>query len=175
MAKYEYSGKKPEISEKSWVHETAQIIGDVKIGEDCFIGPGAALRGDFGSIRVGDRSSVQESCVMHSRPGRECSVGNDSTVGHGAILHGCVIGNRVVVGMNSTVSDDTVIADDCIVAEGSVVRSGGKFPPGVLIAGNPAEVKGPLKDTQKMLKDAGTNAYVELTRNYLKTAREIVE
>ena len=157
----------------TWVHETAQIIGDVEIGEECFIAAGAVLRGDFGRIRIGDRTSVQESCALHTMPQQECRVGSDCTIGHGAVLHGCTIHDRSVVGMNATVVDRAVVGEDCIVAENSMVRAGTQIPPGSLAAGSPAEVKKQLSDQQKLLKDAGTLSYVELTRLYLKTAKKI--
>lgn len=175
MAKYEFNGKRPAVGAGSWVHETAQLIGDVTVGENCFIGPGASLRGDFGSIRVGNNSSVQDNCVMHVRPGLKCTVGENSTVGHGAILHCCEVRDRTVIGMGSTVSDGAVVGEDCIVAECSFVKAGTKIEDGMLVSGNPAVVKGPLKDKQKMLKDAGNYAYVELTKQYVKTAKKIEE
>ena len=173
MTMYEFGGKRPTVGPDSWVHETAQLIGDVTVGAGCFIGPGAVLRGDFDAIRVGDRSSVQDNCVLHSRPMQSCVVGNDVTVGHAAVLHGCTIGDRSVIGMCAVVADATTIGADCIVAEGSLVRSRTEVPDGMLISGSPAEVKGPLKDQQRAYKDAGHAAYVELTRQYVAGCRKI--
>lgn len=173
MSVYEFNGKKPSIGPNTWVHETAQIIGDVEIGQECYIAAGAVLRGDFGRIRIGDRSSVQESCALHTMPQQECRVGNDCTIGHGAILHGCAIGDRSVVGMNATVADRAVVGDDCIIAENSMVRAGMQIPERSMAAGSPAEVKKQLSDQQIMLKNAGAKSYVELTRLYIMTARKI--
>ena len=173
MSIYEFGGKSPKIGAGTWVHETAQIIGDVEIGEGCFIGAGAVLRGDFGPIRVGDRSSVQENCVMHCRPGERCVVGSDATVGHGAVLHGCTVKDRAVVGMHATMSDYSVVGEDSIVGEGSVVRSKQEIPPVSLAVGVPAEVKGPLKENQIAFKNLGAKAYNELTKRYFKEARKI--
>ena len=173
MAKYEFKGKQPAVGSGSWVHETAQLIGDVEIGENCFIGPGAALRGDFGPVQVGDNSSIQDNCVMHVRPGLKCTVGKNTTVGHGAVLHSCEVRDRAVIGMGSTVSDGAVVGNDCLVAECSFVKAGMEIEDGMLVSGNPAVVKGPLRDKQKMMKDAGSYAYTELTRQYIGTARKI--
>ena len=173
MAIYEFNGKRPTIGETSYIHETAQVIGDVVIGEECFIAPGAVLRGDFGAIRVGDRCSVQESCAMHSQPHATCVLGNDVTVGHGAVVHGATVGNGAVIGINATVADHARVGDDAIVAEGSVVRTGQEIPEGVLAAGVPAQVKGPLNDQQKLIKSGGAKAYAELARLYRETAKKI--
>jgi phenylacetic acid degradation protein len=173
MSIYEFGGKTPKIGETTWVHETAQLIGDVVVGEGCFIGAGAVLRGDFGSIRVGDRSSVQESCTLHCRPGDKCSVGNDVTIGHGAVLHGCTVKDRSVVGMHATVSDYATVGEDCIIGEGSVVRSKQQIPDGSLAVGVPAEVRGPLTENQIDFKNLGAKAYNELTKRYFKEARKI--
>ena len=173
MSLYEFNGKKPKVADNTWVHETAQIIGDVEIGEECYIAAGAVLRGDFGRIRIGARSSVQESCALHTMPQQECRVGSHCTVGHGAILHGCTVGDRSVVGMNATVVDGAVVGEDCIIAENSMVRAGTHIPDGSMAAGSPAQVKKQLSDQQKAMKNAGTQSYVELTRLYLKTAKKI--
>ena len=173
MSIYEFKGKVPKIGKTSWIHETAQLIGDVMVGEECFIGAGAVLRGDFGSIRVGDRSSIQESSTLHCRPDAKCVVGSDVTIGHGSVLHGCEIKDRTVIGMHSTVSDNAVVGRDCIVGEASFVRANQQIPDGMLAMGNPAEIKGPLRDNQRMMKDAGAKAYVELTRMYFREAEKI--
>lgn len=173
MSIYEFKGRIPKVGKTTWAHETAQLIGDVVVGEGCFIGAGAVLRGDFGSIRVGDRTSVQECCVLHCRPEHRCGVGSDVTIGHGTVLHGCEIGDRTVIGMHGTVSDDAVVGQDCIVAEASFVRSGQQIPDGTVAAGNPAEIKGPIRDAQRMMKDAGAKAYSELAGVYLRESRKI--
>ncbi len=173
MAKYEFGGKRPAVGDGTWVHETAQLIGDVVVGSGCFIGAGAVLRGDFGSCRVGDRSSVQESCAMHSRPGEVCSVGSDSTIGHGAVLHGCKVGDRAVVGIHCVVADGAEVGNDCIIGENSLVKAGMKIPAGSLAAGSPAVVKGPLKESQIMMKNAGAALYSELAAKYIREARRL--
>ncbi|HOO57050.1 MAG TPA: gamma carbonic anhydrase family protein [bacterium] len=173
MAKYEFGDKKPEAGPGTWVHETAQLIGDVMIGKGCYIAAGAVLRGDFGSIRVGDRTSIQENCALHCRPGESCVVGSDVTVGHGAVLHGCRVEDRALIGIQATVSDGAVIGRDSIVAETSFVKAGTVIPERSLVSGNPAVIKGVLKDHQVMIKDAGAAAYAQLTEQYFKHARRI--
>jgi len=173
MSIYEFAGKTPEIGEGTWVHETAQLIGDVKVGAGCFIGAGAVLRGDFGVIRVGSHSSVQESCTLHCRPGDRCEIGDYVTVGHGAVLHGCTVKDRTVVGMHATVSDYAVVGEDCIIGEGSVVRSKQQIPDRSLAVGIPAEIKGQLKENQIMMKDMGAKAYAGLAKRYFTESRKI--
>jgi len=173
MSIYEFEGKTPKVGETTWRHETSQLIGDVIVGEGCFIGAGAMLRGDFGSIRVGDRSSVQESCTLHCRPGDKCTVGDDVTVGHGAVLHNCTVKDRSLIGMHATVSDYAVVGEDCIIGEGSVVRSKQQIPDGSLAVGVPAEVKGQLKENQIAFKNAGAKVYSELANRYFKESRKI--
>ena len=173
MAFYEFDGKTPTVGEGCWVHETAELIGDVTVGDGCFVGPGAVLRGDFDAIRIGDRSSVQDNCVLHARPGLACVVGSDVTIGHAAVLHGCTVGDRAVVGMRAVVSDFASVGADSIVGEGSLVRSKTQIPDRSLATGSPAEVKGPLSDNQQAFKDAGHAAYTELTRQYVATCRKL--
>jgi len=173
MPLYEINGKRPVIGANTYVHESAEILGDVVIGEECYIAPGAAIRGDFGPVRIGDRTSIQDNCALHCRVGGSLTVGNEVTVGHAAVLHGCVIKDRTIVGMNSVVSDDTTVGEDCIIAECSMVRGGQQIPDAVVVAGVPAVVKGPLKDAQRFRKDAGTKAYVQLTKMYLESCKKL--
>ena len=103
MALYEFEGKRPVIGSGSYVSETADIIGDVTIGERCYIGPGARIKGDYGSVRIGNETSIQENCIIHARPDEACQIGNKVTVGHGAILHNCTVHDGSIIGMGSIV------------------------------------------------------------------------
>lgn len=173
MPLYEFRGVAPKVGKTSWVHETAQIIGDVEIGEDCFIGPGAAIRGDFGPIRIGDRTSVQDNSVLHCRLGERCVVGDEVTIGHAAVLHGCTVGNRTIIGINSTVADGAFVGADCIIAEGAVVRTGMKIPEGSLAAGVPAVIKAQLNDEQRIRKDMAVKTYVQINKQYFTDLKKL--
>lgn len=131
----------PEIDPSVFVAPHAFVFGDVVVGKDSSLWPGASLRGDMGPIRIGRASSIQDSCSIHLQPGSTVEVGDLATIGHGAVLHGCKIGNCSVVGMNATVLDNAVIGDCCIVAAGSVVKGGFTAPDFSLVAGNPVQIK----------------------------------
>jgi len=120
----EHHGKKPKIHPDAFVAETAVVIGDVTIGKDSSIWYGAVLRGDINSITIGERTSIQDNCVVHVDEDKPVVVGDDVTVGHGVILHGCKIGNKVLVGMGAVILDGAEIGDGAIVAAGAVVKEG---------------------------------------------------
>jgi carbonic anhydrase/acetyltransferase-like protein (isoleucine patch superfamily) len=134
----ELNGCMPVIGERAFVAESAAIIGNVSIGEDCSIWYGAVLRGDVGAIRIGDRVNIQDNAVLHATYQQsECIIGNDVSVGHGANVHGCIIGNDVIIGMGAIVMDNTTVPDGTIIAAGAVVPAGQKLEPGIW-AGIPA-------------------------------------
>jgi carbonic anhydrase/acetyltransferase-like protein (isoleucine patch superfamily) len=122
MAIYEFEGKRPSIGAGSFVPETADVIGDVTIGEKCFIGVGARIRGDYGSIVIGNRTSVQENVVIHARDGDRSVVGDNVQLGHGCILHNCTVKDNAVIGVGAIISDYAVVGDWAIIGEGAVVR-----------------------------------------------------
>jgi carbonic anhydrase/acetyltransferase-like protein (isoleucine patch superfamily) len=137
----------PVIHPSAYVAPTAFISGRVTVDEDSSVWPGASLRGDMGEILIGRGSSIQDCCAVHIQPRGRVELGSLVTVGHGAVLHGCSVGNCTVIGMNATVLDGAVIGSRCIVAAGSVIRTGTRVPDGALAAGNPAEIKeGRVKD-----------------------------
>src|SRR3990172_9093603 len=128
MALYEFEGKRPQIGRTSFVPETADIVGDVVIGEGCFIGVGARIRGDYGRIRIGDRTSVQENVVIHARENGETVVGSNVQLGHGCILHNCAVKDNAVIGIGAILTDFSVVGDWAIIAAGPEVR--GEMPDG---------------------------------------------
>ena len=140
MPLYEFKGKRPTLPAdgSAWIAPSADVIGDARLGTDSSIWFGAMIRADNTPIFVGDRSNVQEGAVLHSDPGIPTTVGADCTVGHGAILHGCTLGDRVLIGMGAIVLNNAVIGDDCLVGAGALVTEGKTFPPGSLIVGVPA-------------------------------------
>ena len=164
MAVYSLDGITPVVQPGSFVHETAVLIGDVIVGADCYIGPGASLRGDFGRIVVGDGANVQDNCVMHSFPDKDCVIEANGHIGHGAVLHGCTVGRNAMVGMNAVVMDNAIIAEESIVAACSFVRAGFECEPRSLVMGMPAKVKRSLSEKEVDWKTRGTQEYQELTR-----------
>jgi phenylacetic acid degradation protein len=139
LAIYEFEGKTPKIPGSSFVHDAASIIGDIVMGGQCFIGAGAVLRGDYGSIRVGDRSSIQENCVLHARLGETCKIGNDVQVGHGSILHNCEVKDYAVIGLGSRICDYAAVDVWSIIGEGAVVTSRTIVPDGKVFVGASAK------------------------------------
>lgn len=163
----------PVIDETTFVHPTAVIIGDVIIGKGCYIGPGAALRGDFGRIDIADGSNVQDNCVLHSFPGQDCIIEPNGHIGHAAVLHGCTIGENALVGMNAVVMDKAVIGAESIVAASAFVKSGFECASRSMLIGNPAVVKRQLRDEEIAWKTQGTKEYQRLTERCLASFREV--
>lgn len=171
MALYEFEGKRPKIASSAFVHPEAVIIGGVTIGEQCYIGPGAVLRGDWGDIEVADGSNIQDNCVIHSRPGDVVRLGSASHVGHGAIIHGASLGEHVLVGMGAILHDDVFVGDGSIIGAGCVVLEGTQIPPNSLVVGVPGKVVGRVSEEQAALMWWGTRLYQALPercRNGLK-------
>jgi carbonic anhydrase/acetyltransferase-like protein (isoleucine patch superfamily) len=152
----ELNGITPKIGKNTFVAETAVIIGDVEIGDDCSIWYGAVLRGDVGAIRIGNRSSVQENAVFHGTYGLSvCEIGDDVTIGHNAIIHGAKVGNNVLVGMGAILLDNAIIPDNTIIGAGALVQSNAVLEPGVWV-GSPAKK---IKDSsEKVTETARKNA-----------------
>jgi len=163
----------PVIDPSSYIHPTAVIIGDVIIGPDCYIGPNAVLRGDFGRIILEQGCNVQDTCVVHSFPGKDCVIKQHGHIGHGAILHGCHIGRNALVGMNAVVMDDAIIGDESLVAATAFVKSGFECPPRSLLAGSPAQVKRELSEKEVAWKTSGTAEYQKLTLRCQDSMREV--
>lgn len=164
---YSFEGRKPTIGAETYVSELAQVIGDVRIGNNCYIGHGAILRGDYGSIEIGDGTAVEEGVIIHAPPDHFNRIGRRVTLGHGAILHGNSIGDGAVVGMGAVLSIFSEIGAGAIVAEGALVKWGQKIPDNVVAVGNPAEVKRPVSDKDREIWNFGKQLYVDLAKRYL--------
>jgi phenylacetic acid degradation protein len=162
MPVYSLEGITPVVHPDAFVHETAVLIGDVIIGSGCYIGPNASLRGDFGRIIIEQGANVQDTCVLHTFPGKDCIVKRDGHVGHGAVLHGCCVGINAMVGMNAVVMDEAVIGDFSIVAAMAFVTAGFTCPPRSLVVGVPAKIKRELSDREIEWKSRGTREYQQL-------------
>ena len=166
MPIYEFEGRRPTISKRAYVAETAIIIGDVRLAEDVYIGHGAILRGDYGTIDIGRQSAVEEGAILHINPGAVCRLGNRVTVGHGAKLHCLEVADSAVVGIGAILSFNVKIGEWSIVAEGAVVPNGKIIPPGVIVAGNPAREIAKVGERHREFWNYGKDLYVDLAARY---------
>jgi phenylacetic acid degradation protein len=173
LAIYEFENRIPRIADTSYVHEAASVIGDVVIGEKCFIGAGAVLRGDYGSVKIGDRTSIQENCVIHARSEEACIVGNDVQIGHGSVLHNCEIKDFAVVGLGSRVCDYAVVGVWAIIGEGAVVTARTNVPDGKIFVGMPAKAIRDVTDDDKMIWSFYKQKYAELCQRYRSGLKRI--
>lgn len=152
----------PVVHPSSFVHPQASVTGNVIIGPHCYIGPGAALRGDWGGIVLEEGCNVQENCTIHMFPGVTVLLQKGAHIGHGAIIHGANIGRNCLVGMNAVVMDNVVLGDECIVAALSFVKEGEVVPPRSLLAGTPARIIKAVSDEMIQWKTEGTSLYQQL-------------
>lgn len=167
MSLYPYRGVLPRVDPSCFVAPTAAVIGDVEVGAGSSLWFGAVLRGDVMPIRVGARTSIQDNCVVHATGGWcETRVGDECTVGHSVVLHGCTVGDRVLVGMGSIVLDEAELGADVILGAGSLVTARTKIPPGVLAMGRPAKVVRELTGEERARIVEAAKAYAELVADY---------
>ncbi|HEX7006482.1 MAG TPA: phenylacetic acid degradation protein PaaY [Alphaproteobacteria bacterium] len=172
MAKvYSFQGLVPVIDPTAFVHPDAVLIGDVIIGAGVFVGPGAALRGDFGRLIIERGCNFQDNCIMHGTPGTDTVVEEDGHIGHGAVLHGCRVKRNALVGIKSVVLDGAVVGENAFVAAGAVVRAGFEVPAGMLAAGVPAKVVRPVAEDDLRWKREATALYQKLAQLSLATLR----
>jgi phenylacetic acid degradation protein len=170
---YSFKGHIPVVHESSFVHPLAAVTGNVIIGENCYIGPGAAIRGDWGEIILENGVNVQENCTVHMFPGKSIVLKQGAHVGHGAIIHGANLGRNTMVGMNSVIMDGAVIADECIVGAMAFVKAESVFAPRQLIVGNPAKAIKEVSQQMLAWKTAGTKLYQSLPKDCHQTLREV--
>ena len=169
----EIDGLVPVVDPTAYVHPTAVLIGDVIVGPRCYVAPGASLRGDFGRIVMQEGANLQDTCVMHGFPSSDTVVGADGHIGHGAVLHGCVIARNALVGMNAVVMDEALVGESSIVAACAFVKAGMQIPPRSLVAGVPARVLRELTADEMAWKIEGTRQYHDLTLRSLAGLREV--
>lgn len=172
---YSFDGKTPIVGEGTYVSKTAIVIGDVKIGKDCYIGHGAIIRGDYGRIEIGDETSVEEGVIIHAPPDDVCSIGNGVIIGHGAIIHAKKIGNAVLIGMGAILSLESEIGDGSTVAEGSVVKRNQRIDNNIIVAGNPAKKIRDMSKKEKEYWEYSKNLYTNLAHKYIKVGIETVD
>ncbi len=172
MPCYEIDGLRPVVDPTAYVHPTAVLIGDVVVGPGAYIGPCASLRGDFGRIVLKTGCNVQDTCVVHGFPASDTLLEDNAHIGHGAVLHGCVVRADALVGMNAVVMDEAEIGAGAFVAASAFVRAGLKVPARSLAAGVPAKVLRELTDQELGWKREGTATYQRLTERCLATMKE---
>ena len=166
---YEFNGYKPVIHESSFIHPNATVTGNVIIGKNVYVGPGAALRGDWGEIIVSDGCNIQENCTIHMFPGITVLLKEDVHIGHGAIIHGSTIGKNVLIGMNAVIMDNVVIGDNSIIGALSFIPDGMNIPERKVVAGNPAKIIKEVSDEMLEWKSKGTELYKKLPAELFAT------
>ena len=159
-----FNRKSPEIANSAFVSEAAYVIGDVFIGNYSSVWPGAVIRADFGRIEIGEKTCIEDNCVLHGAT--DVRIGNGVIIGHGAILHCRKIGDRVLVGNNATLLDGAQIGSFCMVGAGTLVPGGMAVPDNSLVMGIPAQIKGPLSAEQRLRLEKGPEVYVKLAQQY---------
>lgn len=166
---YSFKGFIPVVHPSAFIHPQAAVTGNVIIGKDVYIGPGAAIRGDWGGIIIEDGCNVQENCTIHMFPGVTVRLMESAHIGHGAIIHGATIGRNVLVGMNSVIMDDAEIGDSSIIGALSFINANTKIPPRSLVVGNPGKVIKEVSDEMLAWKTKGTQLYQALPKDLHET------
>lgn len=169
---YEFQGYKPVIHESAFVHPQAAVTGNVIIGKNVYIGPGAAIRGDWGKIVIEDGCNIQENCTIHMFPGTTVVLKEAAHIGHGAIIHGATIGRNSMVGMNAVIMDDVEIGDECIVGALSFISAETIIPNRKVVVGNPAKIIKEVSDEMIDWKTKGTALYQQLPYDCYQTLKE---
>ncbi len=173
MPVYRFNGLTPVVHPSAFVHPTAVLIGDVLVAEGAYVGPCASLRGDFGRVVLGPGCNVQDTCVMHAFPGQDVIIETDGHIGHGAVLHGCLVGEDALVGMNAVVMDEAEIGPGAFVGACAFVPAKFKLPAGHLAVGTPAKVLREVSPQERQWKSAGTAEYQGLAKLCLTDLAEV--
>lgn len=161
-----YDGVSPELDPSVFIAPGVMLIGKIRLGAGSSVWFNAVLRGDNDEINIGERTNIQDGCIVHVDPGYPVTVGDDCVVGHGAILHGCTVGNRVLVGMGATILNKAVLSDDLVVAAGALVPEGARLESGFLYSGIPARQMRPLKEEEYERLRRGAASYTEKANTY---------
>ena len=169
---YSFNGHIPVIHESSFIHPQAAVTGNVIIGKNVYVGPGAALRGDWGQIIVEDGCNVQENCIIHMFPGVTVLLKESAHIGHGAIIHGATIGRNCLVGMNAVIMDNVQLGDECIVGALAFIKAGEKIPARSMLVGNPYKIVKQVSDEMINWKTEGTKLYQQLPADMYKGWKE---
>jgi len=159
-----FGDKQPRVAESAFISEAAYIIGDVEIGEGSGIFPGAVLRGDFASIKVGKNTMIEDNCVVHC--GSPLEIGDNNTIGHGVVIHGTSIGSHCLIGNNATILDDTTIGDNCVIGAGCLLTTGMVVPDFSLVVGVPGVIKEMPEEMKQRRRNRGISPYIDLVKKY---------
>lgn len=173
MSVYSFNGFIPVVKESSFIHPKASVTGNVIIGENVYIGPGAAIRGDWGQIIIKDGCNVQENCTIHMFPGKTVTLEESAHIGHGAIIHGGTIGRNSLIGMNAVIMDDVVIGEESIIGALTFVPANSEIPRRSLVVGNPGKVIKEVSDDMINWKTKGTALYQQLPSECHATLKEV--
>jgi len=168
---YEFEGFIPVIHPSAFIHPNATVTGNVIIGKDVYIGPGAAIRGDWGEIIISDGCNVQENCTIHMFPGTTVLLKEGAHIGHGAIVHGATVGRNTLIGMNAVLMDDALIGDECIIGALSFVKARTQIPNRSVVVGNPAKIIKQVSDKMLAWKTEGTHLYQKLPDDCKKSLK----
>ena len=163
-----YKGKQPQVGERVFLAEGACLVGDVSIGDDSSVFYNAVLRGDLAEIKIGKRTNIQDNVCIHVSTDVGVSIGDEVTVGHGAVLHGCTIEDNVLVGMGAVIMDGALVMKNCIIGAGALVTAGKNFPEGSLVMGSPAQIIRPLTTDEIKNVKAGVEHYLDAKDELLK-------
>lgn len=165
-----FNGRIPKVAKSAWVSESAYVVGDIDIGENSSVWPGAVIRGDLASIKIGNNTVIQDNCVIHAgspfNPPGDSVIGDKVHIGHGSVINCRKIGNNVLIGMNATLLHDAEIGNFCIIAAGCVVTRGMKIPDGSFVSGVPGKITGRSTPQQLEWTKKGPHTYAELARQY---------
>lgn len=166
MAIYSFEGKRPVIDPRAYVHESAQIIGGVVIGESCYIGAGAIIRGDYGNIKIGNRVAVEEGCVLHAPPGETLTIGSEVILGHGALIHNAVIEDHVRIAIGVITGLFSYIEEWAVIGDGALVPPKQRVAGGKIYLGNPIKAVRAATDQDKTVTLGAVNLYADLANRY---------
>ncbi|QTY26346.1 transferase hexapeptide repeat family protein [Flavobacterium sp. CS20] len=173
MAIYKFKNHIPVIHSSSFVHPQVAVTGNVIIGKNCYIGPGAAIRGDWGEIILENGVNVQENCIIHMFPGKSIRLKQSSHIGHGAIIHGANLGENCMIGMNAVIMDDAEIGDESIIGAMTFIKAETKIPHRSLVVGNPGKIIKEVSDDMIAWKTAGTKLYQQLPQDCHESIEEV--
>ena len=159
-----FKGKTPKIADSAFVSEAAYVIGDIEMGENSGIWPGAVVRGDFASIKIGCNTIIEDNCVLHS--GEPMKIGDAVLIGHSVVVHGIKIGNNTLIGNNATILDNAQIGSFCVIGAGCLVSQGMKIPDNSFVVGVPAKIKGQISPERRQRLEKGPESYLEMLKRY---------
>ena len=175
MSIYEFENKKPHIGKGTFIFQSADVIGDVVLGENCYIGSGARIRGDYGSIRIGSNTAIEENVVIHARPNEKTVIGDYVTIGHAAIIHNSTIHNWAIIGMGAIISDYADIGEWSVVAEGAVVKNRSNIPDKSIAVGVPAKVVAEITTDYKKQWTEYKKIYSDLARKRFPNSLKVMD